>query len=211
MNEILIVLGIILGLVLTGVLNRWRGTGDLFKIGKLRVTGVMVYALYLAMVIGVLSTWYYGIVVAMLFVAGESFAWGKWIGYLVSDNGEKEYWNDNGKSFPYIHQMADFIVKEKDNYLWYCRTALAIRGFIWWTPLYLLLAGIGVISVAEALISGIILGISFPLACWLGKRLTFAYKSKWLVVETPWERQEVVYGVLQGLVLTLSLYLGLGG
>ena len=65
------------------VLNRLRGIGDVLRVGNFRVTGIMLYALYLMVVVTMISEWYYGLAFVVLFVAGESYAWGKWIGYLV--------------------------------------------------------------------------------------------------------------------------------
>lgn len=51
----------------------------------------------------------------VLFVAGESYAWGKWIGFLVDyeNKHEPEYDSKVGKGFPmYIHYIANYIDKE---------------------------------------------------------------------------------------------------
>lgn len=187
------------------LLNRWRGTGDIFTIGKFRVTGVMIYALYLALLVWFLSTWYYGILAAILFVVGESFAWGKWIGYLVSEDCEKEYSNTNGQNFPYIHQIANSIVKEKVNYKLYCQVALSIRGIVWWAPILVLFGFIGLMSWSMVVISSVILGIGFPIACELSKYWKFRYVSKWIVIESNWEKQEVIYGLVQFVAVSLPL------
>lgn len=57
------------------ILNRWRGTGDIFSASKVRVTGTAIYALYLFIVISLISAWYFGLGFAALFLAGESYAW----------------------------------------------------------------------------------------------------------------------------------------
>ena len=68
------------------VLNRLRGIGDVLRVGNFRVTGIMLYALYLMIVVTMIvvtmivvtmiSEWYYGLAFVVLFVAGESYAWG---------------------------------------------------------------------------------------------------------------------------------------
>lgn len=185
------------------ILNRWRGTGTIFY----KITGVHIYALYLVLLIGFLSTYYYGILAVVLFLIGESFAWGKWVGYLVSDNGEKEYWNDNGKNFPFIHQIANNLVDELECYKSYCQVALAIRGFIWWTPLLVLLGYINLLSWYQVVANTIILSIGFPIACELSKKWKFNYQSKYLMIDTNWEKQEVIYGFIQFICLTFSIFI----
>ena len=185
------------------VLNRLRGTGDVLRVGGFRVTGIMLYALYLMVVVTIISEWYYGVSFVVLFVAGESYAWGKWVGYLVDygDEHSPEYDNKVGKSFPYIHYVANAIVNERVNYLWYCRVALALRGFVWWYPLYVLFAFAGLIGYTEALVIGVVLGIAFPVACWIGIKIKAEGKI-WIVnYSRGWENQELVYGLIQGMCL----------
>lgn len=188
------------------LLNRWRGTGDVFLLGKLRITGVMIYSGSLALLVGFLSTYYYGVLAALLFIIGESFAWGKWIGYLVSENGEKEYTNTNGQGFPYIHQIANLFVKEKLNYKLYCQIALSIRGFLWFAPLFILFGFIEFISYTEALVLSAFLGLAFPIACELGKYVGIRLIHRYLIIDTNWEKQEAIYGVIQGLAFVYVLF-----
>ena len=190
-------------IIAEAVLNRLRGTGDVLRVGNFRVTGIMLYALYLMIVVTMISEWYYGLAFVVLFVAGESYAWGKWIGYLVDyeDEHSPEYDSKVGKSFPYIHYIANAIVSERIDYKRYCQVALAIRGFFWWFPLYLLFAYIGLISYFEAIIIGILLGIGFPIACYIGRNWRFEYKSKRLLLKRGWENQEIIYGLFQGIAL----------
>ena len=39
--------------MIESVLNRWRGTGEIFKISSVPITGNILYAVYIALVIGV--------------------------------------------------------------------------------------------------------------------------------------------------------------
>ena len=158
--------------MIEAVLNRWRGTGDIFSISKVRITGTMIYALYMFVVVTLLSTWYYGLVAAVLFLAGESYAWGTWVSYLCyQDNHEKEYDSKVGRGFPYIHYVANAIVPQEKDYKRYCQIALTLRGVYWWLPVYLVLAFAGVISYGSAIIAGVLLGVGFSLACELGRKL----------------------------------------
>lgn len=185
------------------LLNRWRGTGVIFY----KITGVQIYALYLGLLVGFLSTYYYGLSTIVLFLIGESFAWGKWVGFLVSEDGEKEYSNTNGQNFPYIHQIANYFIKEKENYLIYCRFALTLRGFIWWTPILTLLYYVDLISWYMLIINSIVLSFGFPFACELSKYWKFKYQSKFISIIGNWEKQEIIYGLIQFLCVTFSVIL----
>ena len=185
------------------VFNRLRGVGDVLRVGNFRVTGIMLYALYLMVVVTMISEWYYGLAFVVLFVAGESYAWGKWIGWLTreDDTKEKQYADKTGKSFPYIHYIANRIVNQESNYTRYCQIELALRGFIWWYPVYVLFAFAGLISYTEALVIGVVLGIAFPVACWIGTKIK-AEGKVWIVnYSRGWENQELVYGLIQGMCL----------
>ena len=186
------------------LLNRWRGTGVIFTSFPY-ITGVHFYALYLGLLFGFLSTYYYGLLAVILFLIGESFAWGKWVGYLVSENGEKEYLNTNGQKFPYIHQIANYFFKEKENYLIYCKFALTLRGFVWWTPILTLLYCVDLISWYMLIINSIVLSFGFPIACELSKCMKYSYKSKYLTFETNWEKQEIIYGIIQFICITFTI------
>ena len=185
------------------LLNRWRGTGIVLY----KITGVQIYALYLGLLIGFMSQYYYGILAIILFLIGESFAFGKWVGFLVSENGEKEYSNTNGQNFPFIHYIANFFIKEKEDYLNYCRLALSIRGFIWWTPILILLGFIDLLSWYQVAINSIILAVGFPIGCELSKLLDFEYKSNFISIVGNWEKQEIFYGFIQFICITFSIFL----
>ncbi len=185
------------------ILNRWRGTGNIYKF----VTGTMLYALYLGLLIGSLSTYYYGLLAIVLFLFGESIGFGKWVGYLVSDNGEIEYDNKTGKSFPYIHYIANNLINEKEHYKEYCQVALFIRGLFWWTPLLVLLGYIDLLSWYQVFVNSILLAFGFPIACELSKKWNFNYQSKYLMIDTNWEKQEVIYGFIQFLCISFSIFL----
>ena len=185
------------------VLNRLRGTGDVLRVGGFRVTGIMLYALYLMVVVTMLSEWYYGLAFVVLFVAGESYAWGKWIGYLVDyeDEHSPEYGSKVGKSFPYIHYIANAIVSERVNYKRYCQVALALRGFVWFAPMYSLLGYAELINWIEVAVISIVLAVGFPIAAYAGRNWDYNAKFGVLEFKRGWENQEVVYGLIQGMCL----------
>ena len=185
------------------LLNRWRGTGVIFW----KIKGVQIYALYLGLLIGFLSTYYYGLLTSLLFIIGESFAWGKWVGSLCHpENITDEVKNSKcGKSFPYIHYMANYIQNQDKDYKLYCQIALAIRGFIWWSPIMILIGYIGLLDWYAVLLNTIILSIGFPIACIIGKNIDISYNSKYLNLSKGWENQEVVYGIIQFVCITLTI------
>ena len=186
------------------LLNRWRGTGVIFTSIPL-LTGTRIYALYLGLIIGYFSTYYYGILMSILFILGECFGWGKWVGYLIDDKPIKNYDDLEGRNFPFIHYIANFFIKEKEDYLNYCRLALSIRGFIWWTPILILLGFIDLLSWYQVAINSIILAVGFPIGCELSKLWNFEYKSKFLSISGNWEKQEVIYGFIQFVCISLSI------
>ena len=178
--------------------NRWRGTGLIFSISKLKITGTEIYAFYLALLFGIFTEWYIMPLIALGFVIGESFGWGKWVGALcypeTKTDLQKEYDDLEGYNFPYIHYMANFFIKERKYFFNYCRLALFIRGLIWGLCIYLALVSFGYISIYDYLIVSLIYGIGFPLACYLSTKKSFNYKNKFVSIVGKWETQEIYYG-----------------
>ena len=190
-------------IALEAILNRLRGTGDVLRIGGFRVTGIMLYALYLMIVVSLVTEWYYALAFSVLFVAGESYSWGKWIGFLVDyeNKHEPEYSSKVGKGFPYIHYIADVLAPETRNYKLYCQVALAIRGLVWFAPMYALLGYAGLISSIEVVSISIVLAVGFPIACYIGRNWDYNAKFGVLEFKRGWENQEIAYGAIQGLCL----------
>lgn len=191
------------------LLNRWRGIGDIFYISKFAITGTMIYSFYMFVMVSILSDPIYGFIATALFLAGESLAFGKWVGYLTyPENYNKEQFeaNKKGSNFPFIHQTANYFINQSNPYK-YSILALSIRGTYWWLPLYLLFAHIGLINYFEAIIIGIMLGIGFPIACILSRKFTFKFKYRYLECTDNWHRQELIYGLFQSLCVTFSVFL----
>lgn len=197
------------------LLNRWRGTGTIVTIGKFRLIGNIIYSLYIAGIVGcayalTFGGWIsvaYGLLGGILYIAGESFAWGKWVGHLTDyDNIHKpDYDNDDGRSFPYIHYIAQSIVKQEVNYTRYCEVALAIRGFFWWVLFFTFLYLIGLVSGLSAIFSVVFLAFGFPVAAHLGNYIMIEYRSKYLNMSRGWENQELVYGFFHWIAINLVL------
>ena len=143
------------------ILNRWRGTGVIY--GK--ITGNMIYAGYWFLLVAFLSEWYFGLIFAGLYVAGESYSWGKWVSYICfPENHEKEYDNKTGRNFPWIHYIANFFVDQEKDYLVYCRLALSIRGLFWFLPMLAFLYFIDLIVLWQLIFGTVILSLGFPVA-----------------------------------------------
>lgn len=180
-------------------LNRWRGTGTIFSILTFNITGTMIYALYLGLLFGSITKWYIGILVLIGFLIGESFGWGKWVGalcYPENTNLQKEYEDKEGYKFPFIHYIANFIIKEKVSYFKYCNLALYFRGMIWALFIYLSLFLFDYISYLEYIIISIMYGVGFPLACYLSRKKSLKYKNKFISIVGKWETQELYYGFI---------------
>ena len=209
-----------------GILNRLRGTGVIKHFGTLnlgekkvevKLVWNHIYGLYLALVLGLLAmnVWA-GLAVLVAYLVGESKGWGEWVGALTRWETKDEEWlqrqydDEEGWGLPFIHNIANFICKEQINgtleeklkqYNKYAITALVVRGMLWWGLVYGTASIFGIVSALEAVVLAVALGIGFPLACWLGKKMDFSRKYGILHLSRGWENQELVYGVMQGIVL----------
>ena len=212
------------------ILNRLRGTGVLKHFGTLKVfnkeirinfNGNHLYGLYLAVVVGILTmNALAGVAVLIAYLVGEAKGWGEWIGSLTRHEPwteellEHNYKDDEGKTFPFIYQISNFFIKEKIDgtfeeqcrqYRKHATLALMLRGMYWWLPVYGVIAAFGVISWQVAAVAGIVLGIAFPIAAEIGRRMTFTreYDLKFIELSFSqgWENQEIVYGAIQGFVM----------
>lgn len=180
-----------------------------------------IYGLYLALIIGLLAmnVWA-GLAVLVAYLVGESKGWGEWVGALTrwetkdEDWLQKQYDDEEGWGLPFIHNVANFICKEQIDgtleekliqYNKYAITALVIRGMLWWGLVYGVMAAFGVISVLTAVIATVLLGIGFPVACELGKRWDYNKKFGILHLSRGWENQEIIYGLMQGIVFWLAV------
>lgn len=219
------------------LLNRLRGTGVIKHFGTIRIGEIKIwkltipkiefeinlvwnhiYGLYLALIVGLLSmNVYAGLLTLVAYLVGESKGWGEWIGALTTDDVKdkewlnKQYEDNEGKKFPFIHQIANFIEPEVSlfgtiedkikQYMKYATVALVIRGFYWWILVYAVMFGFGLINLVELILIPLALGVSFPLACEIGKNLKYNGKFGIINYSRGWENQELVYGFMQGVCL----------
>lgn len=223
-----------------GILNRLRGTGVLKHFGTLRVEEMKIwkltipkieveiklvwnhiYGIYLALIIGLLAmNIWAGLAILVAYLVGESKGWGEWVGALTRCETKDEKWlqrqydDEEGVGFPYIHQIANIIVKEQiegtfeeklKQYHRYATLALMLRGMFWWGLVYGTASIFGILSVLEAVAITVALGIGFPVACLLGKKMDFSRKYGILHLSRGWENQELVYGVMQGIALWITI------
>lgn len=210
--------------------NRFRGTGVIKHFGTLKMfnkeieikfVGNHLYGLWIALVLGIatMNVWL-GLAVLIAYLVGESKGWGEWVGSLsrvepwTEEHLQGDYKDDEGKTFPFIYQISNFFIKEKidgtfeeqcTQYRKHATLALILRGIYWWLPMYIVLAAFGVISLEIAMMAGVGIGLAFPLAAEVGRRIKFTriYDLKFIKLSFSqgWENQEVVYGALQGLVM----------
>ena len=218
------------------ILNRLRGTGVIKHFGTLKVfnreirinfNGNHLYGLYLAVVVGILTmNALAGVAVLVAYLVGEAKGWGEWVGSLTRHEPwdeemlQKNYRDEEGKTFPFIHQIANSVCKEQiegsfedraKQYRKYATLSLMLRGIYWWLPVYGVMAAFGLISWYVAVSAAVVLGVMFPIAAELGKRWKFerVYDLKFvkLSLSRGWENQEIVYGAMQGLVFWLVVLL----
>lgn len=191
------------------IFNRWRGTGKIFW----KINGNIIYAIYWALLIGFISgIWYNGVIFGLLYILGESFAWGKWVGFITMKDRETykpkeigDYINDDGMSFPYIHYIANFFIKQRNDYLNYCRLALGIRGFFWWVLPLSFLYFINLIVLWQLVFGLIVVSVGFPIAGELSRYVCIEYRSRFLNLSRGWENQEVIYGFFHFIGITLMI------
>lgn len=221
-------------IILEAILNRLRGTGVIKHFGTLKImnkeikinfVGNHLYGLYIAILLGFLTmNLWVGLCILIAYLIGEAKGWGEWVGTLTRHEPwdeamlQRNYLDAEGKTFPFIHQIANLLIPEKINgtfetrakqYKYYAILALALRGFYWWSFVYFTLAIFQVIQYQEALIISILLGVAFPIACELGKRWKFTktYDLKFIKLSFSqgWENQEIVYGLFQGIALWYTI------
>lgn len=202
------------------VLNRLRGTGQIGSFKKevtlfsktfdIKMNGAILYGLvfgaYFVAAIGAYWAFFLGFA---LFMIGESFGWGKWVGTLCYTDEERrnhpyDYEDQDGHKFPYIHHIANLIVDERINYKEYCKVALSIRGWIWFAPILFALSTFASLSFVVAFILSAVLGCGFVVACLVGRDIKFTRKYGIFSFAKGWENQEWVYGAIQGLIFAIT-------
>ena len=212
--------------ILAGILNRLRGTGVLKHFGTLhmgsknieiKLVWNHVYGLYFGLIFGYISgSFLIGFLTLIAYLIGESKGWGEWVGALTTTDVKDEEWlqkqykDNEGIGFPFIHQIANWLEPEQiegtleerlEQYNKYATVALMFRGIYWFLPMMVLFIITGLISWFIGLMLIILIGIGFPVACYLGKMINFNGSFGILKFNQGWENQEVVYGLFQGILI----------
>jgi len=139
-----------------------------------------------------------------LYVAGESFGWGKWLATVPMWNDKAytqdmymkspHYARDDGKNNG-VHLLANLLAKETKDFRSYAWYALMFRGLLWYAPIFTALAFIGVINwFALPLVA--VVAVMFPICYGLTYKL---FGSKY------WTMGELLYGFVQGVAMAIAL------
>lgn len=162
------------------ILNRLRGQYNYFAKLNALVVALLIFAF--------LGNFYLAIICGLGYLAGEAKGWGVWVGALTSHGADKGEGESRG-----IEWLAGRFVP-RAHWLAFCRVCLAIRGLIWWLPVFVPLVFAGLYA---APLFAVALAAGFPLACELGYRMHFKFRLKKFEVNTAWARQELLYGAMQ--------------
>ena len=226
MIDIIACIGLLLIIVACGVLNRLRGTGVIKHFGTLNIVnkkieikfvGNHLYGLFIALILGFATMNYWlGLAVFVAYLVGESKGWGEWVGSLTRVEPWDEvmlqgnYKDEEGKTFPFIYQIANSVCKEQiegtfeercKQYRKHATLALTLRGMYWWGLVYGVIGWFELINLYEYIAIVAILGLGFPIACEIGRLVTSKGKLWKLEWSQGWENQELVYGLIQGACL----------
>nr|DAP00345.1 MAG TPA: hypothetical protein [Caudoviricetes sp.] len=173
------------------MLNRLRGQYSYFaKVNALAVA-LLIFAFW--------GNFYLAIICGLGYLLGEAKGWGVWVGALVSHGADKGESESRG-----IEALAGRFIP-RARWIAFCRACLAIRGLIWWLPVFVPLVFAGIYG---APLLAVLLAAGFPLACELGYRTKFSFAFKSFEVKTAWARQELFYGAMQDaafLILWMAL------
>ena len=163
------------------ILNRLRGQYGYFAKANALVVALLIFAFY--------GNFFIAIVCGLGYLAGEAEGWGVWIGALVR-RGSYTPESENRL----IEAAARKFIDPKARWLAYCRLCLAIRGLIWWLPVFAPLVFAGLYA---APLLAVLLAAGFPLACELGYRTKWTVKFRDFESRDAWGRQEIFYGAMQ--------------
>jgi len=195
--------------IVNSIMNRWpRGT---FSWGSWVTGAVLAVLIFL-----ITSNLYAAGAFLVLYGLGESFGWGKWLATVPHwDNKTvtQEMYNSgelkasgipllerkDGKNNG-IHFLANLISKETKDFRSYAWWALFFRGILWQAPIFIAFAFLGVINPFIAAVAIVIVAFAFPLS------YAAAYK---VFGGSYWPMGELLYGLIQGLVMAIALSVGM--
>lgn len=138
---------------------------------------------------------------AGLYIAGESWGWGKWI-ISVPHWGDPNWTpsqillvRTDGKNNG-IHWLANKLCSQTKNFSRYAQIALALRGLWWWAPIYIAIAAFGHATIIGTVVA-CLLSLTFPLCYYI----TYNVDSV-----NFWGYGEILYGFIQGIALICVLF-----
>lgn len=136
-----------------------------------------------------------------LYIAGESWGWGKWI--ISIPHWDDPNWvpsqvlldRTDGKNNG-IDWLASKFCPQTKNYKRYSQIALALRGLLWLAPIYIAIAAFGHATIVGTIVA-CLLSMTFPLWYYIMYRIDSV---------NYWGYGEVVYGFIQGIALICVLF-----
>lgn len=168
------------------ILNRLRGQYGYFAKANALAVSLLIFAFY--------GNFFVAIICGLGYLAGEAKGWGVWVGALTSHGADKGESESRG-----IEWLAGRFIS-RARWIAFCRVCLAIRGLIWWLPVFVPLVFVGLYA---APLLAVALAAGFPLACELGYRTKFSFAFKNFEVKTAWARQELLYGAIQDIAFLI--------
>ena len=189
------------------ILNRMRG-----QYGWFSKVNALLLAILLFIILFIWGKYaYLAVVCGLGYLAGESMGWGVWVSALLAHSG---YTDEKEAPKSGISQIASKLFDPKKHWLWYARTALAIRGLYWFIPTYVALyfAGANAIVLSIAIL---VLAISFPISCEIAhlkpnmirfkKVIKLGKKELKFCSESAWDEMEIIYGFIQDIALIVII------
>jgi len=139
----------------------------------------------------------------IMYIIGESWGWGKWIGGIIDKGAHPDY-NDPEGTENGIHWITEPIFPQEKNYYNYCLFALMLRGIWWWFPIFIPFVIFNAMEGSIAGTSIILLGLTFPLSFVIARIVYEKFKLKG-GGDFIWEIGEFIYGGFQGLFISTVL------
>ncbi len=172
-----------------------------------RLRGWVNYLVWVMGVVWGLAAWantgniYLSVVFCLAMVLGENWGWTKWIVNIPFHKNQE--WYNLKWAYPkevdspgYEHVLAA-LIDDKSHYKTYVITGMALRGLLWWAPVYAVFYYFG-LPLLMCVASALFLSVVFPMVYWLGYRLS-SLGFRYL------QRSEVMYGAIYGVVLLYAL------
>ena len=172
------------------ILNRLRGQYACFAKVNALVVALLIFAF--------LGNFYLAIICGFGYLLGEAKGWGVWVGALITHSDFKDERENR-----LIERIAARLFEPKTHWLAYCRLCLSLRGLLWWLPVFVPLAFVGLYGAPLLVVA---LAVGFPLACELGYRTKWTLRFRAFEASDAWGRQEVFYGAMQDLAF-IAIYL----